>query len=142
MGVFTRWALRIGLQAPRERRSRRLFPSLSLTDSRSIPVPLYLVAPPFPYPFLAPFSRTPRWRAASRLRYFGTQRGLPADIRKYRERVFRNPFVRSVDREGKQWFAAPGRRELQTRSGAGFAEQVHVENGPLWLLYCPRDIVL
>lgn len=28
-GVFTRWALRIGLQAPRERRSRRLFPSPS-----------------------------------------------------------------------------------------------------------------
>lgn len=26
VGVFTRWALRIGLQAPRERRSRRLFP--------------------------------------------------------------------------------------------------------------------
>lgn len=114
----------------------------SLLPSEPTPLrPSLSARTPVPTPLLAAFSRAPRRRAASRLRYFGTQRGLPADIRKYRGPVFRNPFVRSADREGSQRSAAPGRRELQTRSGAGFAEQVHAGD-TVHCGYCAASAIL
>lgn len=123
-GVFTRWALRIGLQAPRERRSRRLFPSPSHPRTAT---------PCFPHTPLSPL--TVAALHASR------RRGISRPSRRISANTA-NEYLEIlsfglVDRERE-----PRRLESGNfkREGQSFAEQVDAE-----IVHCgyriTRDIV-